>query len=117
MFTILADIVVAFHLFWIGFLIFGALVGRKVRRVMYLHLASLGFSVMLQTFDWICPLTPLEVWLREQEGGGYTGAFIPHYIERLVYLDVPRWVVFAATVVVIGGSGVVYWKSKHLKVE
>lgn len=112
---LLADIVVAAHLLWIGFLIFGALVGRKVRWVMWLHLASLGFSLVLQIFGWLCPLTHLEIWLREQAGGGYSGPFIQHYVERLVYLDAPRWKVFVGTVVVIGGSGVLYWRAVRRK--
>jgi len=32
--------------------------------VKWLHLAALAFSIALQTFSWICPLTHLEAWLR-----------------------------------------------------
>jgi len=110
MYSILADIVVAVHLLWIMFLIFGALVGWKVRWVMWLHLGSLGFSVVLQVFGWLCPLTHLEVWLRAKSGWAYSGMFIQHYVEKLVYLDVSRTAVFVGTAVVIAGSGVLYLK-------
>ena len=108
MYSILADIVVAVHLLWIMFLIFGALVGRRVRWAMWLHLGSLGFSVFLQVFGWLCPLTHLEVWLRGKSGGAYSGSFIQHYVEKLVYLDVSRTAVFIGTGVVIVGTCIVY---------
>ncbi|MFH0765430.1 MAG: DUF2784 domain-containing protein [Calditrichota bacterium] len=108
MFSLLADIVVATHLIWIGFLIFGALIGRKIRPVMWLHLGSLVFSVVLQINYWICPLTHLEVWLRGKSGGAYSGPFIQRYVERLVYLNVSRTAVFVGTVVVIAGTLLLY---------
>jgi hypothetical protein len=92
------------------FLIFGAVIGRKVRWVRWLHIAALTLSVYQQLAGWICPITHLEVWLRRKEGWGYTGSFIKHYVENLVYLDVPRMAVFIGTVVVIGVTGVVYLK-------
>lgn len=110
MYTLLADIVVSFHLLYILFLIFGALIGRKIKWVMWLHIAALAVSVHQQLADWICPITHLEVYLRRKEGWGYTGTFIEHYVDNLVYLDVPRSTVFIGTLVVIGATGVVYLK-------
>jgi hypothetical protein len=111
-YNIAADIVVAFHFIWILFLIGGAAIGRKVRWVMWTHLAALGYSVLLQTFSWICPLTYLEAWLRRQGGReSYAGSFIGHYLEKLIYLDVSRGWIFLFTVVVIGATSVVYYNA------
>lgn len=104
MYQALADITVAIHLLWIVFLIFGALVGYRVKWVRVLHLASLAYSVFLQLTKGICPITYLEVWLRDKSGWAYSGTFIQHYVEKLVYLEASRTAVFIGTLVVIGGT-------------
>lgn len=105
----LADAVVTLHLLWICFLVAGALVGRRVGWVRWLHLASLGFAILLTARGWICPLTHLEVWLRRRGGTpGYAGTFIGQYAERLVYLEVPRSVVLGGAVLVAAVSVVAY---------
>ena len=112
LYIIAADIVVAVHLGWILFLIGGAFIGRRVRWVMGLHLAALGYSVLLQLFSWTCPLTYLEVWLRSRSGGvSYAGSFIGHYLDWLVYLEIPRGPLFILTAVVIGISFAIYYKT------
>lgn len=108
--TIAADVVVAAHLLWILFLMLGALVGRTVAWVKWLHLGALAFSVALQVFGWICPLTRLEVWLRNHSAldQGYAGDFLAHYAQTLVYLAVPAPVVLAATLVIVAASYYAY---------
>ena len=103
---LVADVVVLIHLFWIGFILFGALVGRRHRWAKWLHVGALAFSLCLQLFHWVCPLTYLEVWLRRQHDPAltYTGDFLAHYAERLVYLQLSPPVVLGATVLVIGLS-------------
>jgi hypothetical protein len=107
----LAELTVVVHLGWILFLVFGVLLGRRFRWVRRLHLAGLGFAVMLTAFGWFCPLTHLEVWLRQQAAGhvGYRGSFIGHYANRLVYLDVPREAVLAGAIVLVLGSLAAYF--------
>ena len=102
----LADIVVVVHLGWILFLIFGAIPGRRWRWVRWLHLGALAFSVALQSYSWICPLTYLEVWLRSLAGNveTYHSGFITHYAERLVYARLPRRVEFGATIIIVVAS-------------
>lgn len=105
-----ADGVVAIHFAWILFLIGGAVIGRRVRWVMWTHLAALGYSVLLQVFSWICPLTYLELWLwNRTPSGSYSGSFIAHYLEQLIYMDIPRGLVFVLTGIVIVTSTVVYY--------
>ncbi|MFN3821382.1 MAG: DUF2784 domain-containing protein [bacterium] len=111
MWTVLADIVVTIHLLWIVYLIGGAILGRKIRWVRDAHLASLGFSMLMQAMGWVCPLTHIEQYLRSLGGGGYSGPFIQHYIEELVYLSVSREAVFGVTVVVVLFSLYLYGES------
>lgn len=106
-----ADAVVLVHLFWILFILLGALIGRHVAWVKWLHLGALAFSFCLQVFDWVCPLTYLEVWLRRQHDPslGYAGDFLAHYAAEVVYLSLPPDVVLAVTLLVISLSFWAYW--------
>jgi hypothetical protein len=91
-FKISADIVVFVHFSWILFLIFGVLIGFRIRWVMWVHLGGLVFSLVLQYTRALCPLTYLEVWLRNRHDPSlaYPGSFIAHYAEELVYLQVDK---------------------------
>lgn len=85
---------------------------------MWTHIAALGYSVLLQVFSWICPLTYLEALLRRRGGGeSYPGSFITHYLEKLVYLEVSRGWLFLFTTIVIGTSAVVYYKATLKEAE
>lgn len=110
LYGIAADIVVAIHLGWILFIIGGAAIGWKIAWVKWLHVASLIFSICLQVFSWICPLTHLEFWLRSRDPAGeaYSGTFIRHYLERWVYWEAPPGLILALTFVIIGVSGYIY---------
>jgi hypothetical protein len=109
-YSVAADVVVAIHFGWILFLIGGSLIGWRVRWVRWTHLAALGYSVLLQTFSWICPLTYLELWLwNRTPTGSYSGSFISHYLEKLIYMDIPRGLLMILTGIVIGNSVVVYY--------
>ncbi len=100
----LADGVVIFHFLWILFLIFGGFWGRKHRGVRLVHIPALLFAAWVEICDWYCPLTHLEVWLRRQHDPGlaYTGSFIVHYLEQLVYLDADRRVIVLLTLLLCG---------------
>ncbi len=106
-YKILADFTVVIHLVWIFFLIFGAFLGRYVPWVKWLHIGGLVFSLLIQFFSWYCPLTHLEVWLRARHDHSlaYTGSFIAHYAERLVYLEL-AWML-----VLIGTFGVIIFSA------
>ena len=103
MWSLLADVVVVFHLLWIVFLIFGALVGTRIAWMKWLHLGALAYSLALQAFHWVCPLTILELWLRRADdpAAGYAGGFMAHYAQRLVYAPVPATLLFIATLVIV----------------
>ncbi len=105
LFLAAADAVVVLHLFWIVFLILGAFPGSRWPWVKWTHLASLVFSIALQVFGWICPLTHLEVWLRQLGGAQpYEGTFIRHYVEQFVYAEIPRAALLAGTLMVVALS-------------
>jgi hypothetical protein len=111
---ILADFVVLIHFLWILFLFLGALWGVKNKAVRIFHLAGLAFAFIIQVFGWYCPLTYLEVWLRSRHDPSltYTGSFILHYVEQIVYIELSRFLVFVLTLVLCGVNLWLYSKKK-----
>ena len=92
LFGILADIVVWFHLAFVLFAVLGALLVIWRHRVVWLHLPAVVWAVWIELSGGTCPLTPLEVWLRNRAGqGGYRGDFVEHYLMPLLYpVDLTR---------------------------
>jgi len=95
----LADVVVYCHFLWIVFVLIGGWWGRRHRFIGRLHIASLVWGLLVEGCDWYCPLTHLEVWLRERGAqAGYQGSFLSHYLNQLIYIEVPHGVIVALTV-------------------
>ncbi|MCU0578768.1 MAG: DUF2784 domain-containing protein [Desulfobacterota bacterium] len=109
-YEILADFTVALHLAWIVFLFLGAFWGLRSRRVKIFHLFGLGFAVLMQVFDWYCPLTHLETYWRSRrdQATSYSGDFIIQYLEKAVYLQIPRYAVVIGTLLLIGVNLFIY---------
>ncbi len=112
-YRILADITVILHFLWILFLLFGAFLGIRRRGIKIIHISGLVFALVLQVFSWYCPLTYLEVWLRARHdpASAYAGSFIIHYVEKLVYLDISRTLLFAVTLLICALNVWIYGKT------
>jgi hypothetical protein len=85
----LANAVAVVHGLAVAFMLGGGLVVLRRPRVAALHapLALAILGVHLAGAD--CPLTTLELWLREAAGErGYTGGFLGHYLFEPLGLDV-----------------------------
>jgi len=113
-YKILADAAVLIHFIWILFLIFGAFLGVRNKVMKILHVSGLTFASVIQVFDWYCPLTYLEVWLKSRHtpGSAYEGPFIIHYIEELVYVDISRNVIVALTILLCLLNGWIYIRKR-----
>lgn len=82
----LADLVMLVHFGFVLFVVVGALLVLRWRRVAWAHVPSAIYGTAIEFFGWICPLTPLEQGLRVTAGeGGYSGGFIEHYVGGLLY--------------------------------
>lgn len=101
----LADLVVVVHLAFIVFVVTGGFLALRWRWIAWLHLPAALWGAALELGGWICPLTPLEQWLRRAGGAtAYTGGFVDHYIVPLVYpagLTRPTQLVLGGAVVAI----------------
>jgi hypothetical protein len=96
----LATLVLIVHILFIAWVVFGALVARARPLLQILHIASLIWAVVAELYA-ACPLTLLENWLEQQAGvAPYQGGFLLHYLDKLVYPDIPTFVLTATAVIV-----------------
>lgn len=103
----LANAVLTLHLGLVLFVVLGLLlviVGNLCRWhwvnnlcFRLLHLASILVVVAEAWLGMVCPLTTLEMWLRNQAGAAtYAGGFIPYWFDQLLYYQAPDWVFIMA---------------------
>lgn len=82
----LADCVLIIHFTFILFVVSGGLFVLKWRRLAVVHIPCAVWGALIEFTGWICPLTRLEVELREAAGAaGYRGGFIDHYLLSIIY--------------------------------
>ena len=83
-----ANIVLIIHLGFVIYVVCGGFFILRWRWTLFLHLPAVIWAALLEFNSWICPLTPLEQWLRVAGGQrGYSGGFIEHYLLSLLYPD------------------------------
>jgi len=113
-FRALADAAVVLHFGFLVFLVVGGLLALRWRAVLWLHLASVVWSVGILTVGQRCPLTALEHWANGRAGGApYDGGFIDRYVEGVVYPGSLTGVVRALVAVVVVGSWVAVWRQSR----
>jgi len=90
-YRLLGDILILLHFLWIIFILFGFLLVLKSFKFAVIHMAGLAFTLVLNLGGWYCPLTYLESYLRylHDTQSTYSGPFILHYMERIIYPDIP----------------------------
>ena len=107
----LADLVLCIHVGFVFFVIFGGLLVLKWRWIAWLHLSAAIWGVVVEFTGWICPLTPLEDWLREQGGEApYRSDFIAQHLLPVLYPeDLTRDLQLLLGTGVVVLNAAVYW--------
>jgi Protein of Unknown function (DUF2784) len=101
-YQLLADCVLTLHAAIVAFVIAGLLfviVGNVCKwqwvNGLWFRAAHLGAIAIVVAESWLditCPLTTLEMWLREKAGATiYQGSFIQYWLQRVLYYDAPPW--------------------------
>ena len=119
LFTLAADAILLLHVLVVIFIVFGLVlifVGNVfswpwVRNPWFrlLHLIAICVVVLLSWLNLICPLTSIEMALRTQAGDiTYTGSFISHWLESILYYQAPPWV-FVVSYTIFGALVVMSW--------
>ena len=86
LYSLLADLVVAVHLAFVGFVVLGGLAVWRWPRLAWAHLPAVVWGVGIELSGAVCPLTPWENWLRHQVGDtGYRSDFIERYLLPVLY--------------------------------
>jgi hypothetical protein len=114
-YALLADLTVLLHAGFVAFVALGALVARRRPWLRRLHLAALGYAVVISAARWVCPLTYVEVWLRARAGQAVDGrTFVERLVEPLLYADLPPAAVLAAALAVALLSLAAYYSPRRL---
>jgi len=99
----LANLVLGVHLAIVAFVVLGLvlIIVGNLRQwpwvnnpwFRFAHLGAITFVVLESWFGITCPLTTLEAWLRIQaHTATYSGGFVEHWLQRLLYYEAPPWV-------------------------
>lgn len=107
----LADLILFLHLSFVLFVIFGGLLVLRWRWIAWLHLPAAVWGAVVEFAGWICPLTPLENWLRVQ-GGEVSDEqdFTVRYLLPVLYPeDLTRNLQLLLGTVVVVLNAAVYW--------
>ena len=119
LYLLAADAILYGHLLFVLFVVLGLLLilaGKPlawpwVRNPWFrlAHLLAIGVVVVQSWLGQVCPLTRWEMALRTKAGDAtYTGSFIAHWVESLLYYQAPTWV-FAACYTAFGTLVLASW--------
>ena len=113
-----ADLVLVIHLGFVLFVVLGGLLALRWPRVAWLHVPIAIYGAVIEFIGFVCPLTPLEIWLRRRGGeGGYEGGFVEHYILAALYpTGLTREIQLALGVGVLAVNAIVYtvyWRRRR----
>jgi polyferredoxin len=91
-YTLFANLILILH---VGFVLGNLCHWRWVNQWWFrlVHLGAITVVVAESWVGWACPLTTFEQWLRTRAGdASYSGSFIEHWLQQLLYYDAPTWV-------------------------
>ena len=116
---LLADAILVTHVLFVLFIVLGLVciylgyflkwswVRNRTLRI--LHLLSIGIVVVQSWLGMICPLTIWEMAIREKlELDVYSGSFIQHWLQSLLYYHAPEWV-FIVLYTIFGSLVLTSW--------
>jgi len=119
LFLLAADSLLFVHVIFVTFIVLGLILiflGKQFRwswvrnpwfRIV--HLLAIGIVIVQSWLGVICPLTIWEMALRERAGDVvYTGSFIAHWLELILYYQAPQWI-FITCYTVFGAIAIASW--------
>jgi hypothetical protein len=85
-YVLLADAVAFVHLLFVVFVMFGALFVLRWPQAVWIHAPACVWGLIVEWSGTVCPLTPLENWLRRLAGeSGYSEGFLSHWLGMVLY--------------------------------
>jgi len=103
-YRLLADLITVLHFAFVAYVLLGGFLVLRWRRSIWIHGPAALWGAVVEWAGWVCPLTPLENWLRLKGGvRGYEGGFVEHYVVPTLYPEA----LTPAIQVVLGGLVIV----------
>jgi len=85
-FEIFATLALLLHFSFILFVIFGAALILKFKKIIYVHIPAVVWGAYIELSHSICPLTHLENYFLKKAGKDqYSVDFIENYIFKIIY--------------------------------
>ena len=101
----MAAVVLAIHLIWILWVIFGWVIARNRPVLRWFHFASLIYGIFIEIAPLPCPLTLLEQYFELRAGVvPYRGPFLVHYLDATVYPNISDALRISLAVLVCGAN-------------
>ena len=112
---VLATLVVLAHMAFVAFVVAGGVLALRWPRVAWVHLPAALWGAMIALVGWVCPLTPLENWLRVRGGAAaYDTGFLEHYLLPVLYpVAMTRGLQIGTGAFVVLVNALVYWRIFH----
>jgi hypothetical protein len=122
LFSWLADLAVLLHALFILFVVGGGFLVLRWPRLAWLQLPAALWGGVVELTSGLCPLTDLELYWRRLGGeSGYSGSFIEHYLEPLIYpagLTVRLQIAMGVGVLLLNGAiYLTLWRRRSRHVE
>ena len=115
MYAIVVALIVALHLAFIAYIVFGGFLALRWRRTVWLHVPAVIWGIAIATKRVDCPLTWVERWARRNAGMAPLPpeGFIAHYLTGTIYP--PGWMVGAqlTSFAVVALSWVLYLRRRR----
>ena len=101
-YTLLAVIAALVHALFVIFVLSGGLLATRWPAALWVHLPVAIYGVLIMIAGWTCPLTTLEIWLREKAGEEVVWKeFLQHYFFRHLGLSGSEWFIVVVLVIVL----------------
>jgi len=110
-YRVLTELSIVVHLAFIAFVVAGAILVRRRRWLMPIHLAALAWAVYAELSPGIvCPLTAVENFFAGRASiESYTGDFVAHYLVPVIYQEgLPQRWQYALVVAVLALNVLIY---------
>ena len=116
-YSVLATVTLLLHALFVLWVAAGALLTRGRPVLGWIHVGSLLWGVFTELMPGNCPLTTLENQFESQAGvQPYQGGFLLHYLDALVYPNLPGTLLMVAGVAICVLNLAVYarrfWKDR-----
>jgi hypothetical protein len=108
---LMAGVVLAIHLLFILWVIFGWVLTSRKPLWRWLHIACVLYGIFIEISNLSCPLTLAEAVLEERGGlRPYREPFILHSLDALVYPNIPLRFLILVAVAVCAGILAIYFR-------